>query len=172
MTQMLYILLAMAIGVGSAVQVGLIGQLGRLRGPTEASWISAVGTVTGIALIFAVQSLRSEPPSLPSPFNAVAPFAAIAVLMAAALAIGIRGLDPYFAAAGFFGLTYLFGAGYLAPRIGIALFAGAVTAGTLIGALGMDHYGAFGGALQRISVVRMVGVAALLAGVVLIRSGR
>jgi transporter family-2 protein len=172
MTHFLYVFLAMMIGIGSAVQIGFIGQLGRLRGPTEASWVSAIGTVTGIAVIFAIQSLRHDPPSLPSPFNTAAPFAAIAVLMAAALTVGVRGLDPYFALAGLFGLTYLFGAGYLAPRIGIALFAGATTAGTLIGALALDHFGAFGGVVQRISMVRIVGVVTLLAGVVLLRSGR
>jgi transporter family-2 protein len=172
MTQILYVLLAMAVGVGSAAQVGFISQLGRARGPLEASWISALGTVAGIALLFTVQSIRHDAPNLPAPFNTVAPFAAIAVLLTAALAVGIRGLDPYLGLAGLLGFTYLYGAGLLVPRIGIALFAGAVTAGTLIAAVGLDHYGAFGGAVQRISIVRVAGIAALLAGVVLLRSGR
>jgi transporter family-2 protein len=172
MTQAFYIFIAIAIGAGAAAQVGIIGQLGRLRGPTEASWISAIGTVTGIAAVFAIQSLRNEAPNLPSPFNTVAPFAAIAVLLAAALTIAVRGMDSYMATAGLFGLAYLFGAGFLVPKIGVALFLGATTAGTLIAALGLDHIGAFGGAVQRISVVRVVGAVALLTGVVLIRSGR
>ena len=32
MTHFLYVFLAMMIGIGSAVQIGFIGQLGRLRG--------------------------------------------------------------------------------------------------------------------------------------------
>ena len=172
MTQFLYVVMAMAVGVGSAVQVGLVGQMGRLRGPEEATWISVLGTVTGMALLFSVQSLRNDTPNLPSPFDTLAPFVAIAVLAAAALAIGVRGLDPYMAIAGVFGLLYLFGASFLAPRVGIALFVGAVTAGTLVASVGLDHFGAFGGVVQRISVVRVVGLVALLAGVMLLRSGR
>jgi len=172
MTQVLYVLMAMGVGVGSAVQVGLVGQMGRLRGPEEASWISVLGTVTGMALLFTVQSLRHESPNLPSPFDTMTPFLAIAVLAIGALAIGLRGLDAYFAVAGVFGLLYLVGASYLAPRVGIALFVGGVTAGTLIASVGLDHVGAFGGAVQRISIVRVVGLVALLGGVALLRSGR
>jgi transporter family-2 protein len=172
MTQLLYILLAVGVGVGSAVQVGLVGQMGRLRGPTEAAWISVLGTVTAMALLFAFQSARHETPNLPAPFNTIAPYLAIGVLAGAALVVGIRGLDAYMAVAGVFGLLYLFGASFLAPRIGIALFVGGVTAGTLVASVGLDHFGAFGGVVQRLSVMRVVGLVALVAGVVLIRSGR
>jgi uncharacterized membrane protein YdcZ (DUF606 family) len=172
MTQFLYVLMAMAVGVGSAVQVGLVGQMGRLRGPTEASWISVLGTVTAMALLFSIQSLRNEAPNLPSPLNAMAPFVIVAILAITGLAISMRGLDPYLAITGMFGLLYLFGASFLAPRVGIALFVGGVTAGTLIASIGLDHVGAFGGVVQRITVVRVVGLLALLTGVGLIRSGR
>ena len=82
------------------------------------------------------------------------------------------GLDPYLAITGMFGLLYLFGASFLAPRVGIALFVGSVTAGTLIASLGLDHVGAFGGVVQRITFIRVVGLFVLLAGVAMIRSGR
>jgi uncharacterized membrane protein YdcZ (DUF606 family) len=172
MTQVLYVLMAMGVGVGSAVQIGLVGQMGRIRGPEEASWISVLGTVTGMSLLFSVQSLRHNTPNLPSPFDSIAPFLVIAVLAATALTLGIRGLDPYLAIAGVFGLLYLFGASFLAPKIGIALFVGGVTAGTLVAGVLLDHFGAFGGVVQRVSVVRVVGLVALLSGVILIRSGR
>ena len=172
MTQVLYILMAMGVGVGSALQIGLVGQMGRLRGPTEAAWISVLGTLTAMALLFAIQSVRQETPNLPAPFNTVAPFAAAALLAGSALVAGIRGIDAYLAIAGVFGLLYLFGASFLAPRIGIALFVGGVTAGTLMSSVALDHFGAFGGVVQRVSVVRIAGLVALLAGVMLIRSGR
>jgi transporter family-2 protein len=172
MTQWLYVLMAMGVGVGSAVQIGLVGQMGRLRGPEEASWVSVLGTMTGMALLFTVQSIRNETPHLPSPFDTLAPFVAIAVLAGGALLIGLRGIDLYLGIAGVFGLLYLVGASFLAPRVGIALFVGGVTAGTLIASVGLDHVGAFGGVVQRISVVRIVGLVALMGGVVLIRSGR
>jgi uncharacterized membrane protein YdcZ (DUF606 family) len=172
MTQVLYVLMAMGVGVGSAVQVGFVGQMGRMRGPTEAAWINILGTFGVMAIVFGIQTLRSDPPNLPSPFNTVIPFAMIAVIATAALAVSVRGLEPYLAIAGLFGFLYLFGAGYIAPKVGIALFVGSVTAGTLIASVGLDHVGAFGGVVHRISVVRIVGLVALLAGVVLIRSGR
>ena len=172
MTQVIYIIAAMSVGVGSALQVGLVASMGRLRGPTEAAWINVLGTFGAMALIFGVQSLRSDPPNLPAPFNTIAPFAAAAILASVGLAICIRGLDPYFAIAGLFGFLYLFGAGYLAPRIGIALFASAVTAGTLTASVGLDHIGAFGGDIHRANLVRLLGLAALILGVVLVRSGR
>jgi uncharacterized membrane protein YdcZ (DUF606 family) len=172
MTQILYVLAALFIGAGSALQIALIGSLGRLRGPTEAAWISALGTFGGMALVFGVQALRHDPPNLPSPFNTVATYAAAALVATACLVICLRGLDPYLAITGLFGFTYLLGAGYLAPRIGVALFASAITVGTLGGSVGLDHIGAFGGIVQRISFVRIAGLAFLMLGVVMVRSGR
>jgi uncharacterized membrane protein YdcZ (DUF606 family) len=172
MTQTLYVLAALLIGAGSGLQVALIGSIGRLRGATEAAWISALGTFGGMAVIFSVESLRHNPPNLPSPFNLLATFVAAALLGAFGLTICMKGLDPYLAVSGLFGFTYLLGAGYLAPRIGVALFASAVTVGTLGASVGLDHIGAFGGVVQRVSVIRAAGLLFLLLGVVMVRSGR
>lgn len=84
----------------------------------------------------------------------------------------MKGLDPYLAIAGLFGFIYLYGAGYIVPRAGVALFAGAVTAGTLVGSVGLDHIGAFGGEVYRVNALRVLGLVALMAGVVLVRSTR
>ncbi len=172
MTQFLYVIMAMGVGVGSAVQVGLVGQMGRLRGPTEAAWINVLGTFSAMAIVFGIQTIRHDPPNLPSPFNTVVPFIAAAVIAALCLVVCMRGLDPYLAITGLFGFLYLFGAGYIAPKVGIALFVGSVTAGTLMASMGLDHVGAFGGVVQKVTVVRVVGLLALLTGVALIRSGR
>ena len=74
--------------------------------------------------------------------------------------------------AGVFGFTYLFGAAYLGPRVGVALFASAVTAGTLVGSVWLDHVGAFGGGVYRVDGLRIAGLIALFAGVVLVRASR
>jgi uncharacterized membrane protein YdcZ (DUF606 family) len=172
MTQALYILTAVAIGLGAAVQVSMVASLGRLRGPVEATWISLLATVAGVALVFAVRSLRSDPPGLPSPFDSALLFAAIAAGAGFAMIVSLRGLETYLALTGLFGFAYLMSAGYLAPRIGIALFASAVTAGTLFGSVLLDHVGAFGGEVQRINLLRVIGVLALFAGVLLVRGAR
>lgn len=172
MTETLHITLALVIGVGAAFQTGMIASLGRSRGPTEAAWISLLATLCGLALAFGLQSLRGNRPSLPAPFDGVIIFVIISLLAGAALAVSLRGLDAYLAITGLFGFAYLVAAGFLAPRIGIALFASAVMIGTLAGSVALDHVGAFGGEIQRVSLFRVLGLLALIFGIVLVRSGR
>jgi transporter family-2 protein len=172
MTQALYILLAIGVGLGAAFQTGMIASLGRSKGPTEATWISLLATFGAIALAFAVRSLRSDPPDLPSPFDNAAVFAIAGSIAAAALFISLQGLSPILGLTGLFGFAYLISAAFLVPRVGIALFASAVTAGTLLGSVALDHFGAFGATEQRVSLMRAFGLMALILGVVLVRSGR
>ncbi|MPZ49865.1 MAG: hypothetical protein GEU75_11340 [Dehalococcoidia bacterium] len=163
---------ALVIGLGSAVQVGLVASLGRERGPVEAAWINVLGTFSGMALVFGIQSLRGNPPNLPSPFDNPLVFVAIALASVFALATSMRGLEVYLGIAGAFGFMYLVGAGYLAPRLGVALFASAVTAGTLIGSVVLDHYGFLGTDVHRVNVLRIFGLMFLVLGVVLVRGNR
>jgi uncharacterized membrane protein YdcZ (DUF606 family) len=172
MTQALYVLAALLVGAGSAVQIGMLGSLARLRGASEASWINVLATFIGLAAVFGVNSLRSNAPNLAAPFNNLPVFVLLAALAAVALAVSMRGLEPYLGIAGLFGFVYVIGASALAPRIGIALFACAVTAGTLAGSVYLDHIGAFGGDVQRFNAMRALGLVALVAGVFLVRFGR
>jgi transporter family-2 protein len=172
MTQAFYILLALIVGLGSAVQVSMLGSLGRFRGPIEATWISMLASVVSATVFLAARSSLNDPPKLAEPFSHAYVFAPIAALAGLALAISIKGSHPYFAISGIFGFAYVISAGYLAPRTGIALFVAAVTAGTLIGSVALDHFGAFGNTEQRITLARTAGVLALIVGVVLVRSGR
>jgi transporter family-2 protein len=73
------------------------------------------------------------------------------------------------------GLTavpYLLAASYLAPKIGVGLFLAALIAGQLGGGVVLDHFGALGAATRPIDVVRVLGIVALLSGVVLVRGFR
>jgi transporter family-2 protein len=73
------------------------------------------------------------------------------------------------------GLTavpYLLAASYLAPKIGVGLFLAALIAGQLSGGVVLDHFGVFGAATRPIDVVRVLGIVALLSGVVLVRGFR
>lgn len=162
----------MAIGFGSAVQTGLIGSLARNRGPTEAAWVSLLATLCGLAVIFSARAIAGNPANLPAPLNGLTPFAIIAVLGGMAMIVSMRGVGPHYAITGLFGFAYLVAAGFLAPRLGIALFASAVTAGTLIGSVALDHIGAFGLDAQRVSVMKLMGLFALIFGVILVRTSR
>ncbi len=172
MTQALYIAAALLIGAGSAVQVGMIGSLGRQRGAFEATLISMLASILGLAGFLVLRSLRDDPPNLPSPLDEPLIYFAFAVVATAGLVVSMRGLQPYLATAGLFGFLYVVSAAFLAPRVGIALYVSAVTAGTLIGSVALDHVGAFGADVQRATLLRGFGLAALILGVVLVRSGR
>jgi len=169
MTQAIYIGAALLVGFGSAVQVGMIGSLGRQRGTFEATLISMLASVLGLAAFLVIRALRSEPPQLPSPMNEPLVYVVLGGVATVALVVSMRGLQPYLSAAGLFGFLYVVSAAFLAPRIGIALYVSAVTAGTLIGSVALDHLGAFGAEMQRVTLVRGLGLLALILGVVLVR---
>lgn len=169
MSNLLPILAALAIGLGAAVQTSMLGALGRARGPAEASWLSILATATAIAAILAYRLARGETLALPAPFDRAAILAGAALTAALALLLTTRGLPPYFAITGLFGLAFIFGAATIVPRIGIALFLSATIAGQLLGALALDQIGAFGGAVQPLSAMRVGGAAFLLLGVAMVR---
>ena len=172
MTGAVYMALALVIGVGGAVQISMLAALGRDRGPTEAAWVSILGSVVGMALLLAARAARGDAPLLPGPLDRLVPQLLIFALSGGLLALSLRGVEPYFAVIGLFGIAYIVGAAVIVPEIGIALFFGAVTAGTLLGALTLDHAGAFGAEPQHITAFRLAGVAVLMLGVVLVRAGR
>ena len=170
MTEALYILLAFVVGFGSAFQVAMLGELRSERGSFEASWINTLGAMSALTVAIVVLGLtKVDPPDLPSPFNKTYAFAIAGLVALVALALASRGVPPYLAAVGFFGFTYVLASAFLGPRIGIALYISAVTAGTLIGGVGLDHYGAFGNQVIRIDALKVAGLAFLMVGVVLIR---
>ena len=170
MTQVLQLAIAFGVGLGAAVQVAMLAAIQRERAPLEAGWISILGTAVGLAVLLAIRAGRGDGLELPSPFDRAWLFATVAVLAAAGLAVAFRSGQAYLAVAGLFGAAFIVAAASLAPRLGVALLLSAVTAGTLAGALTMDHLGAFGGEVQRVTVTRLVGVLVVMAGVVIVRS--
>ena len=170
MTALLPVLLAVAIGMGGSVQVAMLGALERQRGPFEAAWVSGLGTVLVLALILGARALRADGPDLPAPLDRPWPLALVAVILAAALLASARGVPAYLLLSGLFGGIFITGAAFLAPRIGVALLLSAVTAGTLSSGLVLDHIGAFGAGLERATVMRVLGVLVVFAGVLIVRS--
>ncbi|MCY4616232.1 MAG: DMT family transporter, partial [Chloroflexi bacterium] len=83
--------------------------------------------------------------------------------------LGFHGPSAYLAGVGLFGAAFIIGGAALAPKLGVALLFSAVTAGTLAGALVMDHFGAFGNDAQRVTLLRVVGVLVVLGGVLIVR---
>jgi uncharacterized membrane protein YdcZ (DUF606 family) len=170
--QSVFLLAAMLLGVGATTQISLVGAMSRLRGPVEASWISILGSFTGLALVVSFRLAWGEQLRLPAPFDRAFVLALIAAGSVIALVFAVRGISPQYGLTGLFAVPTLIGAGFLVPRLGIGPFAAAVIAGQLAGAVVVDHIGAFGAATHRLDATRIAGIVALLCGVVLIKGIR
>lgn len=72
---------------------------------------------------------------------------------------------------GFVGAAFVFGALFVAPRIGAAPFAVATIFGTLVASLLVDHFALLGFPLNPISPTRLLAAALVLAGLLLLRFG-
>src|SRR5688572_10292716 len=134
MTNTLYLLAAILVGVCAATQAAMLASIGRDKSPYEATWINMVAAIAGIALVIVVRGIGGRSPLLAAPFDRFGVFVIVGVVAAVALAVSVRGLEPYFAITGLFALAYLLGIGFAAPKIGIALFLAGVTVGQLGGA--------------------------------------
>lgn len=70
---------------------------------------------------------------------------------------------------GFWGAFYVTSVIILTPRLGATLTFSLVVAGQLLMAVALDHFGLLGVPVQSISWLRILGIALITAGVVLIR---
>jgi hypothetical protein len=167
-----WIAVVVALGVTQALQIALLGAMNRVRGPAEAAYVSILGTLAGLTLSLTIRSLIGSRPALPAPFDHPALTGGVALASGTLLALGLRGLAPGYAVTGLTAVPYLLAASYLAPKIGVGLFLAALIAGQLSGGVVLDHFGVFGAATRPIDVVRVLGIVALLSGVVLVRGFR
>lgn len=165
------LLIAVTIGVGmtSSLQIAMLGAIGRERGTLEASWISMLASVGGMALLLFVAALIGTKPRLPSLFASPWVYVALAALLVSSLLLAARGLPLYLAATGLLPIPYLLAAASIGPRIGLGVYLAAIIAGQLIGAVALDHIGAFGASPRVIDPWRAVGIVVLLVGVGLIK---
>ncbi|HMT98107.1 MAG TPA: DMT family transporter [Amaricoccus sp.] len=73
--------------------------------------------------------------------------------------------------AGLIGTAFVAGGVVIAPATGALLFFLCVVGGQLLGAALADHFGAFGLEHRPLSLLRLAGLALVLAGVILVRRG-
>lgn len=81
----------------------------------------------------------------------------------------LRDVPWYAWAGGFYGAFFVAVGAYASPLLGIASMVTLGVAGSMIGALAIDHFGAFGLERAPISPGRIIGVLLVIAGVVLVR---
>jgi transporter family-2 protein len=172
MTAWFYIAITVGVGVTSALQIAMLGAIARDRGAFEATWVSMLASLGGMAGVMLVMALAGSRPSLARPFDHPVIYGFTAGIMIVALVLASQGLPWYLALTGFLPVPYLLAASFIGPRIGLGVFLAGMIAGQLIGALGLDHVGAFGARTRSIDTVRVAGAVVLLLGVLLIRGRR
>lgn len=140
-----YALLLIAFAAGSAIstQAAVNSQLaGGLHGNTVAAALVSfvIGTMALAIIAFCKGGLATAVTSLPS--------------------------QPLWRfSGGFLGAAAIFSTVLLAPRIGLANMLALVIAGQLLMSMAIDHFGLIGMVARRVSGVRLLGAAVLLAGV-------
>lgn len=172
MSDAFWIAVVVSLGITQALQVSLLGAMGRVRGPSEAAFVSILGTLVGLTLALTVRGAQGSRPALPPPFDHPATTGIMALVTGTLLVMALRGLPWGFVITGLLAMPYLLAASFLAPRIGVGLFIAALIAGQLSGGVILDQVGAFGGATRPIDAVRILGIFVLLLGVVLVRGFR
>jgi len=142
----LYTTLAFFLGFLLPVQVGINSELARfINSPVLAALISfAVGSICLLACIVVLKI----------------PFPALG--KAVAIPIWVWG-------GGIIGAAVVLGSIIVGPKIGALALVGILLAGQLIASVLIDHFGWLGFPIQKINVIRLIGILLLVGGLYLIR---
>jgi transporter family-2 protein len=132
-------------GMLTALQAPTNAMLARpFNSPVNAAFVSfAVGT---LVLLVAIVALRVRPDWS-----------------------GVQALPWHAWLGGAYGAVFVVAAAFAAPRLGVASTITLMIAGQLVAGMVVDHFGGFGIAPRPINLVRLLGVALVFAGVVLVR---
>lgn len=145
------VLLAIAFAVGAAVpmQSAINAQVGSHLGHPLYGALTNT-TIASLILVFLVLVFRAPVPRLQQAAS-----------------------GPWWLwTGGLVGAAFVFGALFVAPRIGAASFAGATIFGTIAASLLIDHFGLFGFPVQPVNLHRLGGGGLVLVGLWLINAGR
>ena len=149
---MLYYVLAFVGGLALTLQIGINAALNAVvGGPVLAAAVSfSVGALGLIAAWGATVLMGIQPVPL--------------------LADVLKNSSLWMWLGGLLGGLYVFIVTFTAPKIGFASVLSLVMAGQIILALTLDHFGILTSTAHPISLMRIVGVALLMAGVLLIQN--
>ena len=148
MQQYLYLLVAVVSGIMLAVQAPLNSELGRVvKSPVYGallSFLMGLLVLLGYCLLSSNVQMGNVRAALQMPW--------------------------YYWAGGVLGAFYVAAVILLAPRLGVALTFGLSVAGQMVFGLLIDHYGWLGIPAHTVNWPRLLGVALIIGGVVLIRA--
>lgn len=134
----------------------LAGAATALQGPTNARLVTAVGSPLNAAFVsFAVGTVA---------------LGLLALALQTRPDVGAMKALPWWAwMGGLYGCAFVVSAAWGVPRLGVATTITVMIAGQLLLSLALDHFGALGVEKQPLSLGRIVGVALVIGGVVLVR---
>ena len=140
----------------SLIAVVLAGGATALQAPTNAKLMTAVGSPVNAAFVsFAVGTVA---------------LGCLAVALQTRPDVGAMKALPWWAwMGGLYGCAFVVSAAWGVPRLGVATTITVMIAGQLLLSLALDHFGALGVEKQPLSLGRIVGVALVIGGVVLVR---
>ena len=84
----------------------------------------------------------------------------------------VRQLPWWVLVGGVLGVVFVAGSIMVAPVLGVAMFFVCVVAGQLVGASLIDQFGAFGTPVKHIDIMKLLGLALVIAGAALVQSSR
>ena len=144
---LLTILLAIVAGALSAIQAPTNAMLSRpLDSPISAAFLSFLVGSAALGLLALLLPSRPDP-------------------------AGLRELPWYVWLGGLYGAVFVAVGAFGAPRVGVAVLLTSIVAGQLAMATLLDHYGLFGLPRQPIGLERILGLALVIGGVILVRRG-
>lgn len=144
---LLPILFAALAGALVSIQAGYSAQLGKMMG--HPLWATLASFVVGLIGIIAIM---------------------VALRVPAPVIGGLTGAPWYLWLGGLFGAIYVTTAIMYAPQLGAAVFMAAVVVGQMLASLVLDHYGLAGFSERPVSLMRLLGAALLVIGVLLLQA--
>lgn len=142
----LWLIIAVAVGAAVPMQSAINAQMASAQGHPLYGALTNTA-VASVLLGVLVVALRLPPPDLKRALAA-----------------------PWWLwTGGFVGAAFVFGALYVAPRIGAAGFTAATIFGSAVAALAIDHFGWLGFTPRPVDAFRLAGAACLLLGVALLQ---
>ncbi|OIQ15341.1 MAG: hypothetical protein BM557_11780 [Flavobacterium sp. MedPE-SWcel] len=145
-SQLLYIVLAIVAGAVLPLQAGLNVQLGKSVSQSVFAAFASflVGSLGLLIYLFIIKFDFS-------------------------LVVNVKSVSPVVWIAGLLGAFYVTAVIVLAPKLGTTLTFSLVVAGQMAVSLVLDHYGLFGLPVKTVNWQRLLGIAFLITGVLLIR---
>ena len=147
MPKEIYYLVALLVGLGVTTQAGVNAQLNLVTNNSAVTALISflVGTVALLAYVLITQhsALPAASPLVQAPW--------------------------WKYTGGLFGVLYISSIIIIAPKIGAANTIGFIVGGQLISAVVFDHFGILGFPVKPLTMLRILGVALMVAGVYLVR---